>query len=122
MKALSKYSGVLGCFVNTTRPLWELWEYHGNAQVTRERILEERYFRTKGTLLLAIVNHCARCCAIVNKSSSLKRASRSHAKTGLFVGVLGSFFRFVFRACFGRVLLGAFSTFGWLWVVVWETF
>ena len=40
----------------------------------------------------------------------------------LFFGVLGSFFRFVFRACFGSVLLGAFSTFGWLWVVVWETF
>ena len=30
VKALSKYSGVLGCFMNTTRLLWELWEYHGN--------------------------------------------------------------------------------------------
>ena len=33
VKALSKYFGVLRCFVNTTRPLWELWEYHGNTEV-----------------------------------------------------------------------------------------
>ena len=53
--------------------------------------------------------------AIVNKSSSLKRASRSHAKTGLFLTLLRSFFGFVFRACFRRVFLDTLGAFGGFW-------